>query len=450
MTEQREPIRHHIAAASHVGRVRDINQDRFLTTGELLAVADGMGGHVGGERASAAAIGELSGHRGLLDVDRLVAAAEAANTAVFTEAADPSLRGMGTTLVAAVVDDEAAEVRIVNVGDSRAYRYRRGELVQVTIDHSLVEDLVRTGRLTAEEAKEHPQRNIVTRVLGMGEHVDVDVFVLSAEPGDRFLLASDGLTNELSEAEIVTILDTVHGVDEVVDRLVASAVEAGGRDNVTVCLADIFDVDGNRPEPAAAVAGARKETTGEATAEIAPVAAPTAAEAPAGDGGAAGLFQTSRGPSMPDVVDLDAEPSLDQPPAPLKVDESTTLAPTRRTVPIAIAAVAIVTLLAVALGSRWYARSAWFATDDAGTVVIANGRPGGVLWWDPEVVVTTELVTADLDDASQEQLASEREWTSLEAAERFVENLSTASAAAADAGAGAAGAAGASSDDDGG
>ena len=154
---------------------------------------------------------------------------------------------MGTTIVAAVVDDETGVLSLINVGDSRGYQLRDGVLRQVTHDHSLVEDLLRSGRLTEDEAKVHPQRNIVTRVLGIGEDVDVDLFQIDVQAGDRYVLCSDGLTNEVDDDGIASILESHPTSGSAADQLVRVAVDAGGRDNVTVAVIDVLEGPAGSP-----------------------------------------------------------------------------------------------------------------------------------------------------------------------------------------------------------
>jgi len=234
-------------AASHTGQLRDINQDSFLTAPGLAIVADGMGGHSGGEIASAIAVQTMRSlladraveHRSL---QSLTEAVRIANREILTEAAtDGTLQGMGTTVCALSIIDSAAGLRLglINVGDSRAYRFYDGELEQITEDHSLVEVLVRQGRLTAEEAQVHPQRNIVTRALGVGDQVEVDRFEVAAQMGTRYLLCSDGLFNEITDDQIATILAAVTDPEEATRTLVNAANDHGGRDNITAVIIDI-------------------------------------------------------------------------------------------------------------------------------------------------------------------------------------------------------------------
>ncbi len=251
--------------ATDVGRVRSNNQDQYLARPDsnLWAVADGMGGHSGGEVASQIACETLGQTYAEHTVEGLIDAVEQANSAVFHAGADdPELTGMGTTVVAlAVVEHDDDEVlAIANVGDSRCYRYADNELDQVTTDHSLVADLVREGSLSPEEAAVHPQRNIVTRVLGVYDNVPVDVFAVDPRPGDRYVLCSDGLFNEVPEPGIVSVLRRLADPGDAADELVRLAVDGGGRDNVTVVVVDVLD-DGGRAQAASAALAADAEPT---------------------------------------------------------------------------------------------------------------------------------------------------------------------------------------------
>jgi protein phosphatase len=229
--------------ATDTGNVRVTNQDRLLVDGDLVAVADGMGGHQAGEVASQLAIQVLrEGFAADPTATGLVAAVHAANRAVWESGeADPGLRGMGTTIaaVALVTDDGEERLAVVNVGDSRAYLLHDGELRRLTADHSLVAELVRAGQISEAEARTHPRRNILTRVLGVAE--EIEPFVAWAAPvrGDRLLLCSDGLFNELDEPEITAVLTTVAEPGAAAGRLVELANDHGGNDNITAVVLDI-------------------------------------------------------------------------------------------------------------------------------------------------------------------------------------------------------------------
>ncbi|MFP5320537.1 MAG: Stp1/IreP family PP2C-type Ser/Thr phosphatase, partial [Acidimicrobiia bacterium] len=227
--------------ASDVGQVRQVNQDSMLLGSAVFVVADGMGGHAGGEVASRLAVETMEAELGTDERPRrvldLVTAVQAANDRVWAHSEhNPDLAGMGTTVVAIGLVEEGGETRlaIVNVGDSRAYRLSEGALDQISDDHSLVGELYREGRITAAEAQHHPQKNIVTRAVGIDRYVDVDEFQVLPRTGDRYLLCSDGLTDEVDEAEIAEVLRSVDDPEDVARQLVRRANEEGGRDNITI------------------------------------------------------------------------------------------------------------------------------------------------------------------------------------------------------------------------
>ena len=235
-----------IAAETHVGVARANNQDSYATAPGLVVVADGMGGHRGGEVASAIAAKEMIRRFDAPVLEALVTGVEHANRRILDEAAaDPNLHGMGTTVVALglIEVEDGVALGAINVGDSRMYRLTGNVLEQLTEDHSLVEALVREGRITPAEAEVHPQRNIVTRALGVIEHVEVDSFHFVPKIGDRYLLCSDGLFNEVDAQTIATILATEADPDVAVKQLVAAANQGGGRDNITTVIADIVAAD---------------------------------------------------------------------------------------------------------------------------------------------------------------------------------------------------------------
>lgn len=237
------------AAATHVGQIREGNEDAYLCIDGLYFVADGMGGHSAGEVASEIAVTTLSDL--LADVvtngltaDDLAAAVRHANTAILTEAMrDRAKAGMGTTLTGlAVADAECRRALIANVGDSRTYLWRHGELRQITKDHSHVQSLVDRGAITRAEARVHYQRNIVLRAMGIDPDLEVDVFEVDIEDGDRFIVCSDGLVDEADDDAIEVVIRTSVSPQELADALVVLANDNGGRDNVTVVVVDFTDV----------------------------------------------------------------------------------------------------------------------------------------------------------------------------------------------------------------
>lgn len=236
-------LRVRAGARSDVGRVREHNEDAHVVADRLWAVADGMGGHAAGEGASALAIAALEkpAHRdpdGPFPVDTLVDAVQAAHEHIRESAAqNAGQRGMGTTLTGvALATHEGEELwAVFNVGDSRAYRLLDGDLHQITVDHSEVQELLDAGIISAQEAAVHPARNIITRSLGMPASVTVDVWLVPIEPEQTFLVCSDGLTNEVGDDELEALL-AGDDPQEAADRLVAAALAAGGHDNVTVVV----------------------------------------------------------------------------------------------------------------------------------------------------------------------------------------------------------------------
>ena len=230
-------------SATDTGLVRSVNQDLAVETGTLFAVADGMGGHAGGEVAARLAVDTLTRAFGTRPTGAgLSEAVTEANRVVFEHSLDnPELRGMGTTLTAAALvnEDDRDVIALVNVGDSRSYRYHDGELSQITVDHSLAEEMVRSGELSESEAAVHPHRHILTRALGVADDVAVDLWRIQPARGDRFLLCSDGLTNELDEPQIAEVLATVPDPQIAADLLVRAARTHGGSDNITVVVVDV-------------------------------------------------------------------------------------------------------------------------------------------------------------------------------------------------------------------
>jgi PPM family protein phosphatase len=233
-------------SGSDTGMQRRANEDSLLARSPLFVVADGMGGAQAGEVASRIAIESFDA--ALEDngspEETLATRALSANTRIYELAqSDPDHAGMGTTLTAVYVG--ASDVAIAHVGDSRAYCLREGKLLRLTHDHSLVDELIRQGRLTPEEAEDHPQRSIITRALGPEAVVEVDTQSFRARPGDVYLLCSDGLTTMLSEATVAEVLLSNPRLREAGERLIALANEAGGRDNITVILVRLEEVGGD-------------------------------------------------------------------------------------------------------------------------------------------------------------------------------------------------------------
>ena len=395
-------------SALHVGQVRQVNQDHVLTQEGLFAVADGMGGHRAGEVASEVAVDTVRSDFTEPSSDRLVAAVQRANATVVSLARDnPDLRGMGTTIsaLALLQDGDRELLGVVNVGDSRCYllRAESEELEQITEDHSLVATLVRQGQLTEAEAATHPQRNILTRALGIDGDVLVDSWELEPVQGDRYLLCSDGLFNEVDDRTIAAVLRRLADPDEAAAELVRRANEHGGRDNISVVIVDVVAADtelGAAPGRDARILGV---VHGEDRSGASPEAIPARPQ-PAGG-------------SPSDRADTDRD---DPAPAPPSGPRSRL---TWRVGVFLLALVAIVggTYLAV----TWLAGSAYYVGLDDEVVTIYNGRPDGTLWIDPTVeeVPDPPIAADELPAEFADDVAAGREFSSLDDARRYVDNI---------------------------
>ncbi len=382
---QEQPTALSVGDASDVGRIREANEDTLLRDDDarLFVVADGMGGHRAGEVASATAVEAVREH--LDDGNDLALAVGAANTSVFEKAQDnPEMRGMGTTLTAMRVEEGTAYIG--HVGDSRAYLLRDGQLTQVTEDHSLVEELVRDGRLTPEEAAVHPQRSIITRSIGVDEHVEVATYEVELRDGDRILLCSDGLTSMVRDDAIRSLLQVETDPQAAADRLVTAANEAGGEDNITVLIVDVEGDPAAERERALAASAAAPDDVGEPTGEWEQI------------------------PS--ELGDEDA-PDVEKPAA------------RRRWRLVAVYLVPALVIIALAIGALgWYARSNYFvALDRSERVTVFQGIPDGFLLWDPTVEARTGLTGDDLSQGDLQQVRDEQQFSTRDGAEEFVQRL---------------------------
>jgi protein phosphatase len=231
------------AYATDTGRQRSANEDSVFVRAPLFVIADGMGGAQAGEVASKTSVESFDRPLSEGPPERtLKETIEGANREIHRRArADSNLAGMGTTTTAAILDEEAEEVAIGHVGDSRAYRLRRGKLERLTRDHSLVEEMRRKGQLTEAQAEDHPQRSIITRALGPEPEVEVDLQTVPAVAGDVFLICSDGLTTMLDDEQIERLLARATSMPNAVRALVDEANRAGGRDNISVIAFKLVD-----------------------------------------------------------------------------------------------------------------------------------------------------------------------------------------------------------------
>src|SRR2546429_4329385 len=248
-----------VGVATDIGKVRGANEDSYLVEPPLFAVADGMGGHRGGDVASKLAL-ETVEQRFHRRTGTLSEQVRRANKAVFERSkVDRRVTGMGTTLTAALVQGDA--LRLAHVGDSRAYLLRAGSLRQLTTDHTLVARMVKAGEISEAEAEVHPHRNVLTRALGTEADVRVDEDEIPLLEGDRVLLCSDGLTGMVTEEQIQAILEMDVPAQEAADRLVTAANRAGGIDNITVVVLGIGEGDAEgasgTPRGPARAAGSR-------------------------------------------------------------------------------------------------------------------------------------------------------------------------------------------------
>jgi protein phosphatase len=353
--------------ASDLGRQRQGNEDNYFVRAPLFVVADGMGGAQAGEVASEIAVEAFDG--GLPDgppAEALVTIIRNANRRIYERSrSDEQHSGMGTTCTAAYVGE--SDVTVAHVGDSRAYLWRNGDLVRLTRDHSLVGELVARGKLTEEQAEMHPQRSVITRALGSEPDVEVDVHVYAARAGDVFMLNSDGLTSMVPEQRVKDILGPATSLEQAGRELIAAANDAGGRDNITVILFRLEDVDG---EAAATEPGATTEYETWEGDSVEPRQGVTRPESVASDEAEAEYRRT--GTMALSAVKPRAEP-IEEPPrrtAPLPSRKR------RRRIPGAV--IAIVVALAIVLTGLWLAsRAVYFVGTDTGTgiVTIYRGVP---------------------------------------------------------------------------
>ena len=407
-------------SASDVGRVRTVNEDRVLESPTLFAVADGMGGHAGGEVAASIAIDSLqAGFSRSQTLDGLTEAVEEANRAVWERGVgDQALRGMGTTVVAAalVATDEGDRLALANVGDSRAYRFHDGELLQLSVDHSVAEELVARGELSQAEADIHPHRHILTRALGITPEVEADVWEIVPLAGDRYLLCSDGLSNEVTVDVIAGVLSSVPDPRAAAETLVALANEAGGNDNITTIVVDVL-VGETDPATNGAPQTATGEQPSDLTGAVALADIRDASTTPTG-----GPATATGGPATAvgaKAIEAPGEPSVDAAPRPRKVK-----GPRRVTFRVLLF---LVVLGALAYGAYYlikvYVGDSYFVGLKGNQLVIYQGRPGGFLGLEPKIVSRTGVTTAQVGSLVVPALRSGVQEPTRTAATRYVSHL---------------------------
>jgi PPM family protein phosphatase len=456
------------AARSDVGRVRSKNDDSAYAGRYLAVVADGMGGHVGGDVASASAVIDLTaldrpGHHG---EGATVLADEIQNAnqnLVKLVAGNPRLGGMGTTVTALLADGE--DVVLAHIGDSRAYRLRGQEFRQVTRDHTFVQRLIDEGRLRPDEAESHPHKNVLMRVLGdVDASPEIDVEVLRPEVGERWLLCSDGLNAVVRPETIESVLRSTGNLNQIVDTLVELTLDRGAPDNVTVVVVQVFATDddaavapqageasGEVPDPETA------RTSDEISAEGAPAEPVTAPHTPAESsaavlrrdlaarphllvGAAANATQTGRIPTVSDsvlqrratLVETSSPDTLADPQevesALHRAEAAAPASPRRRRRRRAATVLALATVGLLLVAGGWLAKSwisaQYYVGEDRGSVAIYNGVSqtlGPVSL--SELERATDLRVEDLPSFAQDRVRNAIPADSLEEAERIVGEL---------------------------
>lgn len=364
-----------VGSATDTGRVRQANEDSYLTEPPLFAVADGMGGHVAGDVASSTAvetIKTMAQETPPSDDGSLSLYLKKANAEIHNRAkADPQLSGMGTTCTLLYLDGTTAHV--AHVGDSRAYLLRNGEISQITEDHTLVERMVREGRLDRSEASNHPQRSVITRALGIDGDVEVDEVTIEVLEGDRLLLCSDGLTSMIEPEQVREVLISSPQAQQAAERLIEEANLAGGEDNITVVLLDIGSGDQPPPPPA---------------------------------------------------------PRQDTAPRPESYEDHDRSGGGRRWLRFLLVTVFLVGVL---VGGGYFAlrtvlnNSFYVGTGDDGTVTVFRGRPEEVMGFTfQEVERTSDISVDDLEEFRQDDIRTGIKTDSLAAAEEILDSLQDA------------------------
>jgi protein phosphatase len=453
-------------AATHAGQIRPDNEDHLYASQGVYVVADGMGGHEAGEVASQLAVERiretLADEEAAPTAERVVEAITGANGDIFRAAiANPGQAGMGTTVtVIAVIEDPMAgrgepniddndpvepervtpivprqkpeALVLANVGDSRTYLLRHGRLRRVTIDHSYVQELVSTGHITDDEARTHPRRNIITRALGIEPDVKVDWWTLPLVRGDRFLLCSDGLVDEVSDADIVSTLLDRDDPQEAADILVTQANDAGGRDNVTVIVLDVLEGD-DPPDPTQDLDllptwADDPDVTLEEIArieagELGGVAADPTKEVVAKS--SRRQRRRDRKTAQRDETAPAAAGATDD------NDDETSGDATSPKRPKLIRAVGIFVALALVVTAfvataAWARRGYYVDFDNSGQVVLYQGRPDGFLWFDPTAEAIGAASRDELTDESVALVETQPTFSSLSSATLFIRGLDMA------------------------
>ena len=363
-------------AVTHVGQVRTGNEDSLLADNNVFMVADGMGGHNAGEVASLMAVEHLrEAASGIIAKTDLVQALVHANEVIYAESMTNHLHhGMGTTLAAMVVLDNN-NIVVAHVGDSRVYMWHEKALTRLSKDHSYVQELVDEGIVSIEEARTHPRRNIVTRALGIDAEVDVEANTFPVTVGAWYVLCSDGLVDEISDADIAKVLERCTTPHEASQALVDAANAAGGRDNITVIVVS--------------TAAPHAEVVVPVEEPVSPITPPPPASA------------------------NDPVITMRETPAKKKF----------RFGPVLFWSALGGIVLAVLVVFAAYGRTGYFVSFQGDDVVVLKGRPGGVLWFNPTVEARTTLTRSDLSDELALEITGEPTFSESSAAQTYVNGI---------------------------
>jgi len=371
-------------AVTHVGQVRTGNEDSLLADNNVFMVADGMGGHNAGEVASLMAVEHLrEAASGIIAETDLVQALTHANEVIYAESMTNHLHhGMGTTLAAMVVLDNN-NIVVAHVGDSRVYMWHEKALTRLSKDHSYVQELVDEGIVSIEEARTHPRRNIVTRALGIDAEVDIEANTFPVTVGAWYVLCSDGLVDEISDADIAKVLERCTTPHEASQALVDAANAAGGRDNITVIVVSTASPHAEVVIPEEAPSTSGTDDTDPTEIHVVETPTPTA--------------------------DATAAPT----PAKKKF----------RFGPVLFWSALVGILLTVLVVFAAYGRTGYFVSFQGDNVVVLKGRPGGVLWFNPTVEARTTLTRSDLTEALALEIAGQPTFSESSAAQTYVNGI---------------------------
>ncbi len=404
-----------------VGRSRSLNEDAIVAEFPVFAVADGMGGHAAGEVASQLTADHLAdlGIDGNPTGERLVSTIRAANNAIFRKSlADPTMRGMGTTVCALSLVGE--RLSIVNVGDSRVYTVHDGRFSQVSRDHSYVAELVDAGEITWAQARSHPNRNIVTRALGIEPDIDVDLWEVPAIVGDRFLLCSDGLVDEVVDDAIAELLLHYPDPQQAAEELVRLANHNGGHDNISVVVVDVIDGLHNQP-PLDTISVSAGPATG-STRAVPQFPQPLVIE-PHQPGYQPG---DPASPTAGDSGYTDASSASDPPRTnALRLKPDTTGRVWANRVRAFVFTVVILGIIGTIIGGvQFYGNAGTHVGFQGDQVTVFKGRVGGVLWVHPTVLTKTPLTKTKLSADAVDRITKTVSFTDQAAAVAWIDALS--------------------------